>query len=486
VNKAPELVMPAGTLEKLKFACAYGADTVYAGMPKFSLRARTNSFTESQLAEGIKYAHERGVKVYITLNVFVRNNRIQPSLEALRTIERLEPDAVIMSDPGLIMFARQEFPDLELHLSTQANTMNWAAVWFWREQGINRVILPRELSIQEIKQIHENVPDMDIEVFVHGAMCISYSGRCLLSSYVTHRDANLGVCTNNCRWQYKLWKSVRPEPVEGDQGESPLEGPVLSEVEGGRGVSSPSDHCLPGRGSGGYSPLEGGVGGCLSPSDHCLSGRGQGWVPDVYALEEVTRPGEFFPIEEDEHGTYILNSRELCAIEYLQELWQAGVTGFKIEGRTKSVYYLSQIGRAYRKAIDTMITGKPLNFEVFTDIQATASRGFIPGFLTRIPEETRQNYELGRPVYSTHKFGGIARKYDREKGVVEIEVKNKIAVGDVVEFVSPHNLFVQPIRTMYDLSYSPITVAHGGGENVLLATEREIEPFTILRIRLKP
>lgn len=422
MKKTPELVMPAGTLEKLKVACAYGADAVYAGMPRFSLRARTNSFTESQLAEGITYAHERGVNVYITLNIFAHNTRIQPSLQALRTIMGLGPDAVIMSDPGLIMLAHQEFPDLELHLSTQANTMNWAAVRFWKEQGINRVILPRELSIQEIKQIHEHTPDMELEVFIHGAMCISYSGRCLLSSYITHRDANLGVCTNSCRWQYKVretsWERRRPA--------------------------------------------------CSSE----------------YALEELTRPGEFFPIEEDEHGTYILNSRDLCGIEYLQELWEAGVTGFKIEGRTKSVYYLAQIGRAYRKAIDKMIHGEPFDPEVFTDIQATASRGFIPGFLTPVPEETRQNYGLGQPVYSTHKFGGIVRKYDQEKGIVEIEVKNRIALGDVVEFVSPHNLFVQSIRTMYDLSYNPITVAHGGGENVLLVPDRAIEPFTILRVRL--
>jgi putative protease len=425
--------MPAGTFEKLQFACAYGADAVYAGMPKFSLRARTNSFTESQLAEGIEYAHERGVNVYITLNIFAHNNRIQPSLQALRRIMRLEPDAVIMSDPGLIMLARQEFPDLELHLSTQANTMNWAAVQFWKEQGIKRVILPRELSIQEITEIHQNVPDIELEVFVHGAMCVSYSGRCLLSSYITHRDANLGVCTNSCRWQYRLWK--RNSPLEEDL----------------RGGDSPP-------------------------------GRGQGWVSDEYTLEEATRPGEFYPIDEDEHGTYILNSKDLCAIEYLKNLWEAGVTGFKVEGRTKSVYYVSQIGRAYRNAMDNMIHGQPFDSEVFTDIHATASRGFIPGFLTHIPEETRQNYELGSPVYSMRKFGGIARKYDPERGTVEVEVKNRIAIGDVVEFISPHNLFVQPIRKMYDLAYHPITVAHGGGENILLSIEQTVEPFTIFRI----
>jgi putative protease len=413
-NNTPELIMPAGTLDKLRFACAYGADAVYAGMPKFSLRARTNTFTEAELAEGIAYAHARGVKVYLTLNIFARNTRIQPSLEALRAIMSFKPDAVIMSDPGLIMLARQEFPDLVLHLSTQANTMNWAAVQFWKEQGIARIILPRELSIPEIKEIHDHVPDMELEVFVHGAMCIAYSGRCLLSSYLTHRDANLGVCTNSCRWQYKVWQS---------QSE--------------------------------------------------------------YALEEASRPGEFFQIDEDEYGTYLLNSRDLCTIEYLKDLREAGVTGFKVEGRTKSVYYLAQIGRAYRKAINDMLNGKPFDTEVLTDVYATASRGFMPGFLTPMAEETRQNYESGEPVYATYKFGGVVRGYNQDKGLVEVEVKNRVFVGDFVEFVSPNEVFEQQIRAMYDLNENPITVAHGGGEHVLLATERMFEPFTILRMGLQ-
>lgn len=418
MSKTPELVMPAGTLEKLQFACAYGADAVYAGMPQFSLRARTNSFTESQLAEGIEYAHERGVRVYVTLNIFAHNTRIHSAMEALRSILPCGPDAVIMSDPGLILLARQEFPELELHLSTQANPMNWAAVQFWKTQGIRRVILPRELSIGEIKEIHARVPDIELEVFVHGAMCVSYSGRCLLSSYLTHREANLGVCTNSCRWQYKLKSRERRHPAGTE-----------------------------------------------------------------YALEEVTRPGELFPIEEDEHGTYLLNSRDLCAIEYLQELWEAGVTGFKIEGRTKSVYYLSQIGRAYRKAIDTMRQGLPFDPEVFTDVHATANRGFIPGFLKHIPEERRQNYELASPVYSTHRFGGIVRDYHQETRLAEIEVKNTLRRGDVVEFVSPQCMFSQSLDSMFDLSHQPITVAHGGQKNILLQTSQPVEPMSILRIK---
>ena len=210
----PELILPAGSLDKLQVACAYGADAVYAGMPQFSLRARTNSFSEAQLAEGLEYAHARGVKLFLTLNIFARNARIEASLKALRALAPLRPDAVIVSDPGLVMLVRREFPDLELHLSTQANTMNWAAVEFWRTQGVKRVILPRELSIDEIREIHARAPEVDLEVFVHGAMCVSYSGRCLLSSYLTIAtpmlasvrmrvggNINYGQRRRNMRWK---------------------------------------------------------------------------------------------------------------------------------------------------------------------------------------------------------------------------------------------------------------------------------------------
>lgn len=448
-HRRPELVMPAGTLEKLKFACAYGADAVYAGIPKFSLRARTNSFTIEQLAEGIAYAHNRGVRVYITLNIFAHNTRVDSSLEALRQIMAYEPDAVIMSDPGLILLARQEFPDLELHLSTQSNTMNWAAVQFWKAQGIQRVILPREVSIAEIGEIHERVPGIDLEVFAHGALCVAYSGRCLLSGYLTHRDANLGVCTNSCRWQYRLWGRRGSEEFPSNRNELPPE----------------------------------------RNSEEFLSNRNE-LPPDAagnaagFALEEVSRSGELFPIDEDEHGTYILNSYDLCAVEYLRDLWEAGVTGFKIEGRTKSVYYLSQIGRAYRRALDDAAAGRPFDPDVFTDIHATSNRGFIPGFLIRLPEERRQHYNSGRSAYSTHKFGGIARRYDADRQLAEIEVKNQLKRGDQLECVFPGGMFTQTLEAMYDLEHQPLEVAHPGHTNIWLAMQQPVEPMTILRLRI--
>jgi putative protease len=312
------------------------------------------------------------------------------------------------------MFARQEFPELEIHLSTQSNTMNWAAVRFWKEQGIRRVILPRELSLDEIREIHHQVPDIDLEVFVHGAMCISYSGRCLLSSYITNRDANLGVCTNSCRWEYKLYEGA-PEP----------------------------------------------------------------------ALEEQNRPGEYYPIEEDQHGTYIMNSKDLCAIEHLQQLANAGVQGFKIEGRTKSVYYLANIGRAYRRALDRIEAGLPFDPDVLTDVYATASRGYTPGFLLKAPEDSRQNYERGYSFYSRYKFVGLVRNYDPAHHRAEVEVKNRFEIGETIEFVGPLHSFRQEIREMSDLSSTPIDIAHGGGACVLLSVDQELEPFTLLRIPLE-
>ena len=415
MNKAqPELILPAGSLDKLQVACAYGADAVYAGMPQFSLRARTNSFSEAQLAEGLEYAHARGVKVFLTLNIFARNARLEASLKALRALAPRHPDAVIVSDPGLVMLVRREFPDLELHLSTQANTMNWAAVEFWRTQGVKRVILPRELSIDEIREIHARVPEVDLEVFVHGAMCVSYSGRCLLSSYLTHRDANVGVCTNACRWQYKL----RTTAAE-------------------------------------------------------------------YALEEQSRPGEWFPVEEDEHGTYLLNSRDLCAVEYLAELRQAGVKGFKVEGRTKSVYYLALIGRAYRRALDAALTDQPLPAQVFDDIHATANRGLMPGFLIHLPEEQRQNYEQGSSTYSQAQFGGVVRQYDPQTQRVEVAIKNRLEVGQTIEFVSPTHVVAQTLERMWNAQQQPVIVAHGGTlAHVWIDVAEAVAPLTILRIPL--
>ena len=278
--KTPELLCPAGSPEKMRYALAYGADAVYAGIPRFSLRAKENPYNNNSLIEDIEYCHRMDKKIYVTANILPPNRKLESFKKSLAIMAEAEPDGIIMSDPGMIQYVRKEFPDLPVHLSVQTNTINWMSVAFWRDQGVKRIILSRELSIQELQEIHTQVPDMELESFVHGSICIAYSGRCLLSNYFNHRDANQGTCTNSCRWEY----NVQPETPEGEH---------TTKVPAGD-----------------------------------------------YFIEEKGRNGDHMPIEEDEHGTYIMNSKDLRAIEHIEELWKAGVESFKIEGRTKSIYYL--------------------------------------------------------------------------------------------------------------------------------------------------
>ena len=305
--KIPELLCPAGSPEKLRYALAYGADAVYAGIPRFSLRAKENPYNNNSLKEDIEYCHSMDKKMYVTANILPPNRKLESFKKSIATIAEAEPDGVIMSDPGMIQYVRKEFPGLAVHLSVQTNTINWMSVAFWRDHGIKRIILSRELSIQELQEIHTQVPDMELESFVHGSICIAYSGRCLLSNYFNHRDANQGTCTNSCRWEY----NVQQEVPEGEQKTKSPEG--------------------------------------------------------NFFIEEKGRGGDLMPIDEDEHGTYIMNSKDLRAIEHIDELWNAGVESFKIEGRTKSIYYLSLITKTYRKAIDSMVASKPFDPELLRE-----------------------------------------------------------------------------------------------------------------------
>jgi len=301
VAKVPELLCPAGSPEKLRYALAFGADAVYAGIPRFSLRAKENPYNNSSLKEDIEYCHQVGKKIYVTANILPQNRKLQSFKRSIATIAAARPDGIIMSDPGMIQYVKTEFPELPIHLSVQTNTINWMSVAFWRDYGVKRIILSRELSMQELDEIHTQVPGMELESFVHGSICIAYSGRCLLSNYFNHRDANQGTCTNSCRWEY----NVKEELPEGEQS-----------------TQSP----------------QGG-----------------------YLIEEKGRNGDLMPIEEDEHGTYIMNSKDLRAIEHLDRLWRAGGESFKIEGRTKSIYYLSLVTQSYRRAIDDMASNKPFD-----------------------------------------------------------------------------------------------------------------------------
>lgn len=378
--------MPAGNLEKLKYAIGYGADAVYAGVPMFSLRARENQFSWETLAEGVEYCHSRGKKIYFTANIYAHNVKIGPFMKAFEKMQALKPDAYIMSDPGLINLVRKNFPDAEIHLSVQANNTNWAQVEFWKEIGIKRIILSRELSLREVKEIHEKCPDMELEFFVHGAICMAYSGRCLLSNYFSHRDPNQGTCSHSCRWEYKVFKKdASPEELYDSTGR-------------------PED----------YQELTG-----------------------EFYLEEMERPGEKLPIDEDEYGTYIMNSRDMCLVSYMQELADAGIVSFKVEGRSKTVNYLAGVGRAYRPALDAVEKGESYDIAKLSDeVFAISNRGYTPGFLVGNPGEKAIYFEKNKDLHEEDPIG-IVKGYDEKRKMARIEVKNRIDLGEPLVLISP-------------------------------------------------
>ena len=372
-RKTPELLAPAGSLAMLDTAFSFGASAIYAGQPRYSLRVRNNDFGDLPvLADGIQRAHALGKKFYVVANIYPHGAKIKTFIKDIAPVIALGPDALIMSDPGLIMMVRENFPDMSIHLSVQANTVNAAAVRFWKMAGISRVILSRELSIDEITSIRQDCPDTELEVFIHGALCIAYSGRCLLSGYFNHRDPNQGSCTNSCRWDFKT-----------HEGKSDASG-------------------------------------------------------DVYLLEEPSkRAGEYMPIEEDEHGTYILNSKDLRAIEHVQRLTEIGIDSFKIEGRTKSPYYVARTCQAYRQAIDDAVAGRSLDPALLGQLEGLANRGYTDGFLQRHTPHETQNYLRGHSESNRSLYVGDVVGFDSERGMAEIASKNAFAVGDRLELVHP-------------------------------------------------
>ncbi len=377
MGNSPELLLPAGSLEKMRYAFAFGADAVYAGQPRYSLRARNNEFRLEQLAAGIREARALGKRFYVTSNLTPHNAKVKTFLADLEPVVALRPDGLIMADPGLIMLVRELWPQVPIHLSVQANTMNYAAVRFWQSLGLARVILSRELSLDEIEEIRQACPDMELEVFVHGALCIAYSGRCLLSGYFNHRDANQGTCTNSCRWEYRV-HPAREDP-NGD----------------------------------------------LGPAQQ------------AYLLEEGERPGELMPIEEDEHGTYILNSKDLRAVEHVARLVRIGIDCLKIEGRTKSAYYVARSAQVYRRAIDDALAGKPFDTSLLGDLEGLANRGYTDGFYQRHHTRDHQNYLRGHSESRRSEYVGDIVAYDLERGSAEVVVKNRFRVGDRLEIIHP-------------------------------------------------
>ena len=356
-----ELLIPAGSLDVLKTAVLYGADAVYLGGEAFGLRAKAKNFTNEEIKEGIAFAHEHGVKVYITANILAHNQDLEGVKKYFTELKEIKPDALIISDPGVFMIAKEICPEIEIHISTQANNTNYGTYQFWYAQGAKRVVSARELSLAEIKEIRDNIPkDLEIETFIHGAMCISYSGRCLLSNYFTGRDANQGACTHPCRWKY--------------------------------------------------------------------------------AVVEEKRPGEYLPVYENERGTYIFNSKDLCMIEHIPELIDAGIDSFKIEGRMKTALYVATVARTYRKAIDDYLESPELykkNMDWYKEqISNCTYRQFTTGFFFGKPDETTQIYDSNTYV-KEYTYLGIVGSVD-EHGRYRIEQRNKFSVGEKIEVMKPN------------------------------------------------
>lgn len=422
----PELLSPAGSLKNMRYAFAYGADAVYAGQPRYSLRVRNNEFNLENLHIGIKEAHAQGKKFYVVTNIAPHNSKLKTFINDLTPIVEMQPDALIMSDPGLIMLVRQHFPNMPIHLSVQANAVNWATVQFWQQQGIERVILSRELSVDEIAEIRQQCPDIELEVFVHGALCMAYSGRCLLSGYINKRDPNQGTCTNACRWQY----SSAPA-AENDNGDIVHIQPVEAQQ-----ASS-----------------------------------------NIVLLEEQGRPGEYMPAFEDEHGTYIMNSKDLRAVELVNELTTIGVHSLKIEGRTKSFYYVARTAQVYRQAIDDAVNGKAFNTHLNQQLEHLAHRGYTEGFLRRHKNTNSelQNYEYGYSKSDTQQFVGEVVGRNAENGLIEINVKNKFLVGDELELMTPCG---NQNFTLTHMEYANGDVAldaKGSGHKVFISLDTEYD-----------
>jgi len=427
--KQVELLSPAGTIKNMRYAFAFGADAVYAGQPRYSLRVRNNDFLADNLAKGIDEAHRQGKKFFLATNVIPHNAKVKTFMADIAPIIAMKPDALIMADPGLIMMTREAWPDMPIHLSVQANTVNYATVKFWQSVGIKRVILSRELSLDEIEEIRQKCPDIELEVFVHGALCIAYSGRCLLSGYFNHRDPNQGTCTNSCRWKYDTVPAH--ENAEGD---------LVPDAE----VLSMSDISTASCGGAERHPL----------------------ADQLYFLEEEGRKGELLPIMEDENGTYIMNSKDLRAIEHVQRLVAIGINSLKIEGRTKSHYYVARTAQTYRLAIDDALAGRAFQPELIGVLENLANRGYTDGFYQRHHTHEQQNYITGYSKSHQQQFCGEIRSYDRATGLATIDVKNKVTVGDKLELILPEGNQDITVERMEDMHGHSMQEAPGGGYEV--------------------
>lgn len=402
--KKPELLAPAGNLEKLKMAIIYGADAVYLGGEEFSLRAYADNFSIEDMREGIEFAHNRGKKVYVTVNIFPHNDDLKDIPNYIQQIKEIGADGVILSDLGVFSIVKEVAPELEVHISTQANNTNYKSALLWHELGAKRVILARELSLGEIKEIRQKTPqDLEFEVFVHGAMCISYSGRCLLSNYMANRDSNSGQCAHPCRWKY-------------------------------------------------------------------------------YLMEEK-RPGEYLPVYENERGTFIYNSKDLCMIEHIPELVECGLSSLKLEGRIKSSYYVATVVKSYRQAIDTYFKN-PKEYKYnpiwLEEIKKASHREFTTGFYFGKPSGNEQIYDNSSYIRE-YSFVGMVLDYDDTTKMATVEQRNRFYVGDEVEVVSPNDYFIQKVTSMTNEEGQKIDVAPHPQMIIKIPINQRVEKYTMIR-----
>jgi len=442
--RAPELLLPAGTLDKMRAAYAFGADAVYAGQPRYSLRARNNEFKMEELQIGIVEAHALGKKLFVASNLMPHNAKVKTYMADMAPVIEMKPDALIMADPGLIAMVRERWPEVDVHLSVQANTVNYAAVKFWKSLGLTRVILSRELSLDEIAEIRQECPDMELEVFVHGALCIAYSGRCLLSGYFNHRDANQGTCTNSCRWDYNMDNAE-------ENGTGDIE-KLDFDFDKALSNSALSD--------------------CGEQKRHPMADR-------VYVISRQDHPGELMPVMEDEHGTYIMNSKDLRAVEHVERLAKIGIDSLKVEGRTKSIYYVARTAQVYRQAIDDAVAGRPFNYGLLGALDALANRGYTDGFYERHHTHEQQNYMRGHSESTRQQYVGDI--VSCAGGYAEIDVKNKFQVGDRLEIIHPTGNQIIDLSEMRNKKGEPITVAPGSGHHVQIPMQGEMSKGMIAR-----
>ena len=402
--KKCELLAPAGSLEKLKIAILYGADAVYIGGEEFSLRVAADNFTPEEMREGIRFAHDRGKKVYVTANIIPHNRDIGKFADYAREIKELGADAVLVSDLGVFQEIHQAVPDLPIHISTQANNVNWRTVLAWYNMGAKRVVLARELTLGEIQEIRAHVPEeCELEAFVHGAMCISYSGRCLLSNYMTHRDSNLGACSHPCRWKYSLM--------------------------------------------------------------------------------EEKRPGEYFPVYENENGTFIFNSKDLCMVDHIGDVLDSGIVSLKIEGRVKNELYVATVVRAYRQAIDAYYDGKPFPKQIYEELQKVSHREYSTGFYYGMEKEGAQIFASSTYIRN-YDIVGIVRKV--ENGIVTVEQRNRFFVGDTVEIIQPNlPTVIENVPSMKNEEGEEISVAPHPQMILQIPFHGKVEPNALIRMEKK-